>query len=205
MQFLFNLFSKLFAAPIQRLIDSALMQDQTNRTERAVAANLSRLSGFINAPVICFDIDIGNPVVGIGLRIGYDGANKVQRLIVRDYLTGRETMVRWKIYPYSRPLLAAAFDLDKKALMPLMWQDHEAIYYREFNPSKEPLLTYEAGMEVLIENKFFAAVDAHYLTLQAIGNVSQLTDPLALQDAMTDPTAADIIQDAKDGVYGRKS
>jgi len=205
MQFLFNLFSKLFAAPIQRLIDSALMQDQTNRTERAVAANLSRLSGFINAPVICFDIDIGNPVVGMGLRIGYDGANKVQRLIVRDYLTGRETMVRWKIYPYNRPLLAAAFDLDKKALMPLMWQDHEAIYYREFNPSKEPLLTYEAGMEVLIENKFFAAVDAHYLTLQAISNVSQLTDPLALQDAMTDPTAAGIIQDAKDGVYGRKS
>ena len=153
----FTTFQAWFPAELYKLSATAVKAAEDARRKRENEFDWAELSVLVNKPVIAVGNDWGNPVIGIAQEvIGISQANN-PRLIVKDYITGKEIMPFGAVMAYNDVRLEAIFKLTPAEITSLVYR-HSTPQAKEDSPHKEPRESREAIMEKLTANGFFEAI-----------------------------------------------
>jgi len=154
---IFTTFQALFPSELYQLSATAVKAAEDARRKRENDFDWAELSVLVNKPVIAVGNDWGNPVIGIAKEvIGISKANN-PRLIVKDYITGKEIMPFGAVMAYNDVRLDAIFKLTPAEITSLVYR-HSTPQTEEDSPNKEKRESREVIMEKLTTNGFFDAI-----------------------------------------------
>lgn len=156
---LFTTFQSWFPAELYQLSATAVKAAEDARRKRENDFDWATLSVLVNKPVIAVGNDWGNPVIGIAQEvIGISKANN-PRLVVKDYITGKEIMPFGAVMEYNEVRLEAIFKLTPAEITSLVYRNSTP-QSKEDSPNKEPRESRESIMQKLNDNGFFEAIKA---------------------------------------------
>jgi len=139
---------------IDKAIQTGREQERKQKQADSQTSKYKELENYCHHPVIIFNNEIDNPVIGFGKSIITSSSHSDPLLKVTDYVSGKDVICFGKVYHYNELLLKWYYESDPRLLLSL-------IYNRQFHSDDDidqllsKLHSYEEVLDILEQNGFF--------------------------------------------------
>lgn len=162
MGFLYRVFSKFFQKEINAQISLAKQKAQSDFFEARNTSNnqavLSELQSYIGKPVISISNEWDDPIIGIGKEIVFISKANTPKLVIEDYISGKEYMPLGIIMGFTEQRFKALSKLDPFEICSLLYRNNHV--FSAFKKNKSGTFSgYDSLHEKLMKTDFYQIVE----------------------------------------------
>lgn len=162
MSILYRVFSKFFQKEINAQISSAKQKAQSDFYEARNASNnqavLIELQSYIGKPVISVSNEWDDPIIGIGKEIVFITKANTPKLVIQDYISGKEYMPFGIVMGFTEQRFKALSKLDPFEICSLLYRNNHV--FSTFEKNKSGTFSgYDSLHEKLLKTDFYKIVE----------------------------------------------